>query len=103
MYYPVAGNQNRSIDVAAASKIGIPVTGTGLRGFNTTLEHIWALILATTRYIVIEDANVKSAKPEWQSVIPASLDGKTLSLLGLGRLGTQVAQVGISACDDSVA
>ena len=79
--------------------MNIAVTGTGLRGtdINATIEHIWALILATTRNIIIEDANIKSAKPEWQSVIPEGLGGKTLSLLGLGRLGTQVAQVGFSS------
>ncbi|KAF8585537.1 D-isomer specific 2-hydroxyacid dehydrogenase [Ramaria rubella] len=83
---------NRSIDIAAASARGIPVLGTGVKG-NPTLEHIWALILATTRHIAVEDANVKASKPQWQSVIPTGLSGKTLSLVGVGRFGTAVAKI----------
>ena len=74
------------------------VTGTN-SGSNTTLVHIWALILATTRHIVAEDANIKSGNPQWQSVIPTDLTGKTLSLLGLGRLGTKIAEVCVNYHD----
>jgi phosphoglycerate dehydrogenase-like enzyme len=82
---------NRSIDLNAAAANGIVVVGCGARG-NPTLEHIWALILAVTRRIIVEDANIKAAKPQWQSEIPTGLSGKTLSLLGVGRLGSQTAQ-----------
>ena len=91
----VAGMFNRSIDVHAASEKNVLVTGTNTRT-NPTLVHIWALILATTRHIITEDANIKSGNPQWQSVIPTDLTGKTLSLLGLGRFGTMVAQVRLS-------
>lgn len=85
-------HRNRSIDIAAAAEKGIVVTGTTYSS-NGTLEHIWALILAAARHIVIEDANIKSRKPQWQSVVPTHLGGKTMGILGLGRLGTQVANV----------
>ncbi|KIJ26141.1 hypothetical protein M422DRAFT_272834 [Sphaerobolus stellatus SS14] len=86
------GPVNRGIDIEAASAKGIPVVGSPGAG-NHTFEHIWALIFAVARGIVIEDANVKAGNPQWQSIIPVGLKGKTLSLLGVGRLGSQVAQV----------
>jgi len=69
------------------------VSGTGGNG-NPTLEHIWALILATVRYITVEDANIKAGVPQWQSTMPLGLAGRTLGLVGVGRLGTQTAKVG---------
>lgn len=86
------GAYNRSIDLQAAEERGIIVAGTKGRG-NATLEHIWALILATTRYLVQEDANVKSGKKQWQSTMPLGLAGRTLGLLGAGRLGQSTAKI----------
>ncbi|KAF9444789.1 D-isomer specific 2-hydroxyacid dehydrogenase [Macrolepiota fuliginosa MF-IS2] len=86
------GPFNLGIDVTHAKSKGILVSGTGGAG-NPTLDHIWALILATVRHIVEEDTNVKAAKPQWQSVVPGGLAGKTLGLVGVGRFGSLVAQV----------
>lgn len=86
------GPHNLGIDIAYAKSKGIVVSGTGGAG-NATLEHIWALILATVRYITVEDANVRAANPQWQSTMPMGLAGKTLGLVGVGRLGTQTATV----------
>lgn len=80
------------IDVIYAKSKGIVVSGTGAGG-NATLEHIWALILATVRYITVEDTNTKAANPQWQSTMPMGLAGRTLGLVGVGRLGTQTATV----------
>ena len=68
------------------------MSGTGGSG-NPTLEHIWALILATVRYITVEDANIKDGVPQWQSTMPLGLAGRTLGLVGVGRLGRQTAKV----------
>jgi len=86
------GPRNLGIDVAHAKAKGIVVSGTSGAG-NSTLEHIWALILATARFIVAEDANVKANKPQWQSTMPLGLSGRTLGLIGVGGLGTQTAMV----------
>lgn len=91
-FIATTGPRNLGIDVAYAKTKGIPVSGTGGSG-NATLEHIWALILATVRYITNEDANVKSGNPQWQSTMPMGLAGKTLGLVGVGRLGAQTAAV----------
>ena len=76
----------------AAKERGIIVSGTGAAG-NSTLEHIWALILATARYVVSEHVHAQAANPQWQNAIPVGLSGKTLGLVGLGRLGQSTAQV----------
>ncbi|TFY64412.1 hypothetical protein EVJ58_g2636 [Rhodofomes roseus] len=86
------GPRNAGIDVAHAKTRGVVVSGTSGRG-NSTLEHIWALILATARYVAIEDANTKQGKPQWQSFVPMGLKGKTLGLVGLGNLGARTANI----------
>ena len=91
-FIATTGMVNRGIDVEYAAKKGVVVSGTGGKG-NSTLEHIWALILGTVRYIAIEDANVKAGKQSWQSEVPLALAGKTLGLVGAGRLGAATAKV----------
>ena len=88
------GLYNAGIDSVYAKSRGIIVSGTGKAG-DATLEHIWALILATVRYITVEDVNVKSGNAQWQSTMPLGLAGRTLGLVGLGRLGTSTAKVSI--------
>lgn len=86
------GMRNAGIDVVHASKKRIIVSGTNSGG-NSTLEHIWALILAVARNIVADDANIKRSNTQWQTSIPFGLHGKTLGLIGVGRLGTQTARI----------
>ncbi|KAJ7293479.1 D-isomer specific 2-hydroxyacid dehydrogenase [Mycena rebaudengoi] len=87
------GMRNFAIDMEHAKKKGIVVTGTLAESSNSTLEHIWAIILATVRHIVQEDANIKAGNPQWQTVVPSSLSGKTLGLIGVGKLGSQTAKI----------
>lgn len=86
------GPYNAGIDSVYAKSKGIIVSGTGGAG-NATLEHLWALILATVRYITVEDVNVKSGNAQWQSTMPLGLAGRTLGLVGVGWLGTSTAKV----------
>lgn len=86
------GMRNLGIDVAYAKTKGVTVVGTGGKG-DSTLEHIWAIILATVRHIVVEDARTKAGAVPWQSTIPMGLGGKTLGLLGVGRLGSETGRV----------
>ncbi|OSX67352.1 hypothetical protein POSPLADRAFT_1042584 [Postia placenta MAD-698-R-SB12] len=87
------GMRNAGIDVVHAKSKGIIVSGSGGRG-HSTLEHIWALILATARYVAIEHVNVRSKKDPWQSTLPTGLAGKTLGLVGVGNLGSKTAKIG---------
>ncbi|KAJ7169781.1 D-isomer specific 2-hydroxyacid dehydrogenase [Mycena filopes] len=86
------GMRNFAIDTQHAKKKGITVSGTESSG-SSTLEHIWTMILATVRHVVTEHANIKAKNPQWQTLVPSGLSGKTLGLVGLGRLGTQTAAI----------
>jgi phosphoglycerate dehydrogenase-like enzyme len=85
------GSVNASIDVAAAGDHGIAVVHTGYRS-DPTIEFTWALILASARHIVTENKSVRSGG--WQQAVGTDLRGKTLGVLGLGRIGSQVARIG---------
>src|SRR5580658_2139373 len=85
------GIGNASIDVAAADDHGIAVIYTRYRS-DPTIEFTWALILASARHIVKESNSVRSGG--WQQTVGTDLRGKTLGVLGLGRVGSQVARIG---------
>jgi phosphoglycerate dehydrogenase-like enzyme len=82
------GPFNAVIDVAAAQRRGIVVSGTGGAGAATP-ELTWALILAVTRGIAAEDAGVRAGR--WQLGIGPELMGSTLGIVGLGRTGPRIA------------
>ncbi|KAF7360224.1 Glycerate dehydrogenase [Mycena venus] len=102
------GTQFETFDLAAAKEFGIPVvaapglgrTGSPLRpnikkgGAHPTTQHTWALILALARNIAADDALLKSTPGAWQSGLATGLTGRTLGLVGLGRLGAAVARIG---------
>jgi phosphoglycerate dehydrogenase-like enzyme len=85
------GARNAAIDVAAARELGISVAGTEGLPYPTA-ELTWALILALARQVPAEDRALRTGA--WQTSVGTGLHGKTLALLGLGRLGTQVARIG---------
>jgi len=88
-----SGMRNASIDITAANKLGITVCGT-LGEPHATAELTWGLILALARQIPKENAATRSGA--WQLSIGSGLANKTLGVIGLGRLGSQVARVGNS-------
>src|SRR5260370_35328323 len=85
------GPGNASIDVVAAGDHRIAVVHTGYRS-DPAIEFTWALILASVRHIVMESNSVRSGG--WQRTVGTDLRGKTLVVLGLGRVGSQVARIG---------
>jgi phosphoglycerate dehydrogenase-like enzyme len=87
------GPRNASIDLKAAAARGIAVVHTGYSG-TPTVELTWALILAGARHIVAEANAVRSGG--WQHSIGDDLSGKTLGIIGLGNLGSQVAKIGLA-------
>jgi phosphoglycerate dehydrogenase-like enzyme len=86
-----AGMRNASIDLQAASDCGVMVCGTEGLGYPTA-ELTWGLILSLMRRIPREDQATRNG--QWQVTTGLGLQGKTLGLMGLGRLGSQVAEVG---------
>lgn len=85
------GLRNASIDVAAAARRGVVVCGTPSFG-NPTSGIAIGLMLELTRRIGYENARLK-AGATWQTTIGPDLDGLTLGVLGLGKLGTRTAQI----------
>ncbi len=86
-----AGMRNAAIDVEAATALGIQVCGTGTLP-HPTAELTWALVLALARRIPQEAAAMRAG--HWQTGLGVGLNGKTLGVIGLGRLGAQVARIG---------
>lgn len=85
------GMRNAAIDLEAAAQCGVQVCGTSGVMYPTA-ELTWGLILSLLRQIPREDQAVRSG--QWQVSMGHGLHGKTLGLMGLGRLGSQVAAVG---------
>jgi len=88
------GMKNAAIDLTAARDHGVTVLGTE-GGSRATTELTWALILGLARSLVQENLGLRSQGP-WQQTLGTELYGKRLGLLGLGRIGSQVAQIGLA-------
>ena len=85
------GMRNASIDTEAAKARGVVVCGTGSFGSPTSGIAI-GLMLELTRHIGYENARLH-AGATWQSTIGPDLEGMTLGILGLGKLGTRTANI----------
>ena len=85
------GMRNASIDVAAAREHGVVVSGTPATG-NPTSGIAIGLMLELTRRIGYENARLKAGAP-WQSTIGLDLEGLTLGVIGLGKLGARTSRI----------
>ena len=108
------GMRNASIDLDFASQRGITVTGTkgdrpGGRsessalplppppGHSSVVQHAWALVLGLCGRIPQDDRALRTSSTAWQSGLMIPIAGKTLGVLGLGKLGVGMAKVGVLA------
>ncbi|OBT57450.1 hypothetical protein VE04_02293 [Pseudogymnoascus sp. 24MN13] len=97
------GTRNLAIDLDAARRLGIAVVGTSFRGKladpppgpDSTTQHTLALVHALARNIPADDLSVKTGA--WQSTFALPLTGRTVGIVGLGRLGIAVASILSSA------
>jgi len=94
------GMANSAIDLAAARARGVVVCGTESPA-SATPELTWGLILAVLRSIPQEDAALRAGR--WQTTVGGDLAGRTLGVVGLGRLGEKVARIGAAFGMDVVA
>lgn len=90
------GVRNNALDLAAFKERDIPVAGSADNGLKTvgtdsTTQHCVTLILALARNVAQDDAAVKAGS--WQTAFATGLAGKTLGIIGLGRLGRNVAKI----------
>ncbi len=86
-----SGMRNKSIDLEAAKKRNIIVCGTEINS-NPTPELTWGLILGLARNFKEEIDNMYQGY--WQTTVGVELKGKILGLIGLGKVGSQVAKIG---------
>ena len=86
-----SGLRNKSIDLDAAKKRKVIVCGTE-SNIHPTPELTWALILGLARNLKEEIDNMYQGY--WQTTVGIELKGKILGLIGLGRVGSQVAKIG---------
>ena len=86
-----SGLKNKSIDLIAAKKKRIIISGTE-SNLNPTPELTWALILGLARNLKEEIDNMYQGY--WQTTVGVELKGKILGLIGLGKVGSQVAKIG---------
>ncbi|WP_431859143.1 D-2-hydroxyacid dehydrogenase family protein [Azospirillum sp.] len=94
------GTRNLAIDLEACKARGITVCGTAIGG-TPTAELAWGLILALAKRIPAEDRALRAGS--WQTGLTTTLTGKRLGVVGLGKLGAQVARVGLAFNMDVVA
>ena len=89
-YIMTSGMRNKAIDLETAKKKNIIVCGTEINS-NPAAEVTWALILGLYRHMKQEIDNMFQGY--WQTTIGFELKGKMLGLIGLGKIGTQVAKI----------
>jgi phosphoglycerate dehydrogenase-like enzyme len=89
-----SGMRNASKDLAAAAAHGVTVCGTSSRS-EPPVELTWALILGLARNLVRENMAMRANGP-WQTTVGVDLNGSRLGLVGLGKIGSKVARVGLA-------
>jgi D-3-phosphoglycerate dehydrogenase len=85
-----------NIDVPAATRAGIVVMNTPGGNTLSTAEHTWALLLSLCRHVPAADATMRAGKWDRKSFVGRQLAGKTLGVIGLGRVGLAVAKRGVA-------
>ena len=90
-FIATSGMRNKAIDLDSAKSRKIIITGTEIN-INPTCELTWALILGLARNIKPEIDNMFQGY--WQTTIGVEIKGKILGLIGLGKVGSQVAKIG---------
>ncbi len=88
-----SGMRNLSVDVDAAGDNGVICTGTPSLGYPTA-ELTWGLIHSLARHVPLEDRETRAGG--WQKTVGVGLRDKVLGVMGLGRIGVDVARVGIA-------
>lgn len=94
------GTRNASLDLEAFREAGVTVTGTKghgdlPEGYESTTQHGLALMLALAGRIAEDAASLRGRSEEWQSGLAVALGGKTLGVVGLGKLGAAMARAAV--------
>lgn len=97
------GTRNGAIDVAACRRLGITACAAPghASGLAATAETAWALVLALAKRVVSSDAALR--RGAWQPQLAGVLAGRTLGIVGLGRLGQRMARIGAAFGMEAIA
>lgn len=87
-----AGHGGAHIDIEACREHGITVCASGVSNPDAAAEITWALLLASTRFIISEANRTQSGM--WQGRLGVSVAGKTLGIVGYGKIGQRIARYG---------
>lgn len=87
-----SGMRNAAIDLRTARNLGVTVCGTASNS-EPAAELTWALILGLARQLFPENLSLRNQGP-WQRTVGSDLHGSTLGVVGLGKIGSQIARVG---------
>ena len=82
-----------NIDLAAAKENGIKVVNSPTATSNAVAEHTIALMLALIRNVTLGDSGIKAGNWEKKALQGIELSGKTLGIIGMGRIGARVAEI----------
>jgi phosphoglycerate dehydrogenase-like enzyme len=93
-FISITGRGNATLDYAAAAVAGITVSNTERGVIASTSELVWALIMAIARHVPANDASLRAGR--WQGRLGSVLAGKTLGVLGLGKIGSRVARYALA-------
>jgi phosphoglycerate dehydrogenase-like enzyme len=85
------GARQAHVDMEAAARNGVVVCGTGGGGGSTTGELAWGLIISLMKHIPSQDQALRQG--QWQKGLVSDMVGKTLGIMGLGRIGAQMASI----------
>jgi D-3-phosphoglycerate dehydrogenase len=81
------------VDLEAAKKRGIVVTHVPSYATEAVAEHVFALLLAAVRKLLLADRHVRRGEFDWRPFIGIELFGKTLGVIGTGAIGCRVAEI----------
>jgi D-3-phosphoglycerate dehydrogenase / 2-oxoglutarate reductase len=87
-----AGTQIQNIDIDLATRLGIMVVNVPDANVIAVVEHTWAMLLALARSLPIADSQVRHGNWPRHSMLGFQLFGKSIGLVGFGRLGREMAQ-----------
>ncbi|KAF2764736.1 phosphoglycerate dehydrogenase [Teratosphaeria nubilosa] len=81
-----------NVDLETATKLGIIVVNSPQGNINAAAEHTIALLMATARNVGSACASLKNGKWERSKLVGVEIKGKTLAIIGLGKVGLTVAR-----------
>jgi D-3-phosphoglycerate dehydrogenase len=82
-----------NVDLGAAEEHGVVVTNVPGYSFDSVAEFVFAMALDLLRHVRVADARLRQGKSDWRCYVGRQLMGKTMGVIGLGKIGMRVIQI----------